>query len=226
MTRSILVSSLICSLFSTAALATSNPFTEDFNDNSANWFNATLTGPLGWSGSGGPDGGAFAFGAFNFENSLLNDTPALLRAQDEFGSSGGAFVGDWIDDGVTLFSAQVRHDAPVPLNFFTRFSGPFNFPGAVAVEFAPVAPNTWTEISFAIDALNPQFVTFEGSDFDTVFGNIGHVQIGVTVPSSLAGVDADFTFSVDKASIVPAPAALLPLVIGLVACSRRGRRSS
>lgn len=217
----------VCVTFSfvVAAGAAVVPFTEDFTSDSANWRDATGGAPLGWSSAGGPDGGSFASGTFNFVASVEEDTPVLLRAQGEFGSSGGAFIGNWITEGVTEFSAFVKHDAAVPLIFFTRFSSLLNFPGATAIVFAPVAPNTWTEITFAIDTLKPtQFVSFEGTDFGTVFSNIGNVQIGISVPAALAGLDQTFTFDVDKATIVPEPATAGLLAIGLCAGAVRRRR--
>jgi len=185
----------------TAAVAAEVPFTEDFNNDSANWYNNPGNAPLEWSGSGGPDGGAHVYTTFNFVNAREGDIPALFRAQDEFNSSGGAFEGNWITDGVEVFTAFVRHDAPAPATFFTRFSQPANFPGGVAIVFQPVPPGTWTKIEIPIRADNPQFVTFEGSDFETVFSNIGHVQIGIQVSKGLEGINDDFFFDLDKPTI-------------------------
>lgn len=225
MTRSMILMGLVVGMFSASATAITVPFTEDFVFDEANWRNATLSAELGWSATGGPDGGSYASGTFNFVNSAVDDTPAVLRGQEEFNFSGNAFVGDWITDNITLFTVQVRHDAPTPLSMFTRFSSQFNFPGAIALSFAPVLPNTWTEIAVPIDPSNPQFITFEGSNFANVFDEIGHVQVGVIVPAALAGVDANYSFSIDKVSIVPAPAAIWPLAAGLLVLARRSRRA-
>lgn len=211
-----------------AASAATVPFTEEFTDGASGWFNAAGSATVGWQASGGPDDGSFALTEFNFVASAADDTPVLFRAQDEFNSSGDVFEGNWIADGVTEFSAFVRHDAGMPLTFFTRFASPFNFPGATGVSFVPVPSDTWTRISFAIASDSPQFVTFEGSDFDTVFGNIGHVQIGVSVPEALAGVDAPFSFSIDKPTVVPEPGTLVLLgaaACGSGVCRRRKRRA-
>lgn len=198
------------------------PVTEDFNSDAANWRNAGGAANLTWINSGSFDGSAYVSGALNFMNTVEGDTPIAFRAQDEFNSSGNAFAGDWLASGATEFSAWVRHDAPVPLSFFTRFSGPLNFPGAIGVEFAPALPNTWTQITFAIDPNNPQFVSFEGSDFASVFSNVGHIQIGVNVPLALAGAGQTFTFDLDHARLIPAPGAASVLAMsGLVALRRR-----
>jgi hypothetical protein len=210
--------------FVASAMGTTVPFTEEFATDASNWRDAGGGALLSFNASGGPDGSSFASGTFNFVGSAEGDTPVLLRGQDGFNSSGDAFVGDWLTDGVETFSAYVKHDAPAALNFFTRFASSANFPGAVAIDFGPVLPNTWTEISFAISPASAQFVTFEGSDFNTVFSNIGNVQIGVSVPATLAGTDASYTFSLDKPTVVPEPATLgLLTLAGGVAWRRRGR---
>lgn len=209
-----LVALSLSAVFGSAARAAIVPFTEDFATDAAGWRDSAGTASLSWQSAGGPDGGSFVSGVFNFANSATDDTVVQFRGQDEFGSSGGAFVGNWIADGVSEFTAYVRHDAGVPLNFFVRFSGPANFPGGTAVSFAPVPTGTWAPITIPIDASNPQFVSFEGTDFDTVFGNVGHVQIGVSVPEGLAGVDAPVSFDLDKVAIVPEPAVLTLLCVG------------
>jgi hypothetical protein len=140
----------------------------------------------------------------------------LFRAQDEFNSSGHAFEGNWIVQNIGQFSALVRHNAPLPLSFFARFSGPGNFPGGTAVKFAPVLPNTWTELSFDIRPSNPEFVTYEGTSFNTVFSNVGHIQLGLSVPAALAANSTAFMFDIDKVSIaraIPEPSTLVALLL-------------
>lgn len=219
---SIQIAAIVASTLMVAhrAAAATVPFTETFNANSANWFVDSLgTTPLIWNATGGPDGSAFASIAFNLVNSAPNDTPLLFRAQDEFGSSGGAFVGNWVTDGVNGFSASVRHNAGVPLNFFVRFAGPANFPGANNVFFVPVPSGTWTELTAVLP--NPNLI-FEGPfTYNQVFSNIGHVQIGISVPQGLAGVDAPFSFDIDNVGIVPEPTSLALLAIGACVIGRR-----
>jgi hypothetical protein len=212
-------------LISPTTFATIVPFTEEFTADAANWRDAPGTASLSWIAAGGPDGSSYASGPFNFLLSASGDTPAILRAQDEFNSSNNAFVGNWIADGVNQFSVAVRHNAPAPLTYFARISGPANFPAVAAVNFAPVAPNAWTTLVFPIVPGNPQFV-FEGppSTFTSVFGNVGHIQIGVSVPAALAGQNQMYTFDVDKASITPEPASLAMLLAGALLWTRRGKR--
>jgi hypothetical protein len=191
------------------------PFSEDFTTGPANWADNTALTLLDHVATGGSDGGAYASTAKSF-NGLGGTSVVLFRAQDEFNSSNHAFEGNWVNQGVGQFSALVRHNAPLPLSYFARFSGPANFPGGTAVKFAPVAPNTWTRLTFDIRANNPEFVTFEGSNFNTVFSNVGHVQLGVSAPAAL-GTNANvFKFDIDKASIamvVPEPTTLVAMFI-------------
>lgn len=217
-----LLGTLAVSTLTTAALAV-GPFTEDFNASSSNWFDAPGVSPVSWSASGGPDAGAHAATSFNFASSPLDTTPAFFRAHDEFGSSGNAFVGNYIADGITQMTYAVRHSAPAPLNFFARFAGPGNFPGAAAVEFIPVLPNTWTTITVNFIDPNPAIV-YEGpaSTFNSVFSSVGHVQIGAMVPASLAMQDVTVSFDLDKVTLIPAPACGL-LIGGLALVSRRRR---
>jgi len=207
----------------TAASATTVPFTENFATDHSNWRNFNGSAGLTWVGGGGPDGSSFASGPFNFSTQTTGATPVIIRGQDTFGTSGGAFFGNWIADGVTQVSLSVRHNAGVPLNFFGRFASPAAFPGAVAVDFAPVPSGVWTTVSFAIDPASPQFISFETSNFNTVFSSIGRVQFGVMVPASLAGVNQVFAFDVDQVAVVPAPAAGLGF-LGLAAWGGRRRR--
>lgn len=207
-----------------SAAAATVPFTEGFAADNANWKNAA-SADLSFVGAGGPDASSYATTTYSFENNADGDGPVLLRGQDNFDASSDAFVGNWLAEGVTEFSAYVRHNAPVPLNYFTRFASSFNFPGSVAVNFVPVLPNTWTKITFDISATNPQFVSFEGSDFNTVFGGIGNVQLGVNVPAALAGSTATYTFDLDQPTITPEPAMLgLFAAGGLCALRRRANR--
>lgn len=207
--------------------AASPPFTEDFVADTALWGDNT-SGPLTYVASGGPDGSGYASTSYAFSDpNSAGDSVVLYRGQDEFGSSGGAFEGNWVTDGVRRVTAQVRHNAFSPMSYFMRASGPGNFPGAIAIQFAPVFPNVWTEISFDLSPSSPQLVSFEGNDWNTVFSNIGHLQIGVDVPAGLAGNPTPFTFEIDQISIaIPEPSTMClagMTLIGLGSVSRRRR---
>jgi hypothetical protein len=196
------------------------PFTEDFAADASNWGDNSALNLLTHVASGGPDGGSYATTSQSLLD-LADRSIVLFRAQDEFNSSNHAFEGNWVAQNIGQFSAFVRHNAPLPLSFFTRFSAPNNFPGGTAVKFAPVLPNTWTELNFDINANNPEFVTYEGSNFNTVFSNVGHIQLGVSVPAALAANPTAFTFDIDKASIeraIPEPSTVIALIMVGAAC--------
>jgi hypothetical protein len=218
--RSFCLSVLSVAALTSGASAVINPFTEDFASGPSGWTNFNNSAPLTFAGSGGPSGSTFVSGSFNFVSQAAAATPVIIRGEGGF--SGGAFNGNWITAGVTAMTVWVRHDAPVPLTYFARMAQT-PFPGAIAVSFAPVMPNTWTPLSFTIDAASPQFINFETSDFATVFSNISRVQFGVSVPPALAGVDQSFNFDLDQVAIVPAPAGLGLLGAGALALRRRRR---
>jgi hypothetical protein len=214
----------VCSAIPFSALAVTVPYEESFSADTSNWKNSASIDPT-YVASGGSDGGGFIETAFAFTSSA-STTPVLFRGHDSFDASGDAFVGDWIGEGITKLRAKVRHNAPQPLNFFARIASPFSFPGAVAIDFAPVMPNVWTEVSFDISAASSQFVSFEGTDFATVFSDVGNVQFGVGAPDELVSDTTQYTYQLDQVSIVPEPACwLLALVLAGFSClSRRSRR--
>ncbi len=204
--------------FASGATAAIVPFTEDFTRGAADWRDAAGN-PLTWVAAGGRDGGSFVETSY-----LVPDPPPpfgaiLFRAQDEFGSSGGAFEGDWIADGVDGFSFFLWHDAPLPLNVFARFAGPANSPGAAGIAFAPVVPATWTKVFIPIFDGSPNLI-LEGASFQDVFSDIGHVQIGIAPGGGLIG--QNITVRLDKVSIVPGPGAIAVLA-GLLAVRVRAR---
>jgi MYXO-CTERM domain-containing protein len=82
-----------------------------------------------------------------------------------------------------------------------------NFPGA-SYYSDPVPPNVWTPVTFQVTPDSPQNVTYEGSNYSTIFSAIGHIQFGVNIPASLKGGATPFTFDLDHVvvSTVPEPA--------------------
>jgi len=207
----------------TATAQASLPIEENFDIDAANWFNAGGGAPATYNAAGGSDGGGYISQNLDLSTTMVDDTPVLFRAQDEFGSSGNAFVGNYLTNGATELTAFIRHNAPAPINIFTRFSGPGNFPGAVSVEFVPVFPNVWTQVSFPIDPNSPQFVSFEGSNFNTVFSLVGHLQIGPSITAGVAGLPADVTFDLDQVALVPEPMTGALLLFAGTALIRRRR---
>lgn len=218
---------------SSQARAAIVPFTENFATNAADWRQADGTTALSWNALGGPDASSYASAPFSFLNQGPGARPAILRAHDEYGtggSSGGAFVGNWLAEGVTGFSTWVRHNAPVPLSFYVRYADPNNSPAAASFEFAPILPNTWTKLTFNIAFGTPNLF-LEGppslSFYNQIFDSIGHVQIGAETPGELAGNPLTYTFDVDQPTLLPEPAtaSFVILVGGMALLGRRSRKS-
>lgn len=185
--------------FAQHAWALSVPFTENFDSDSANWRDSTGAAVLGWNPAGGPDGSSHSTAAFNFSNSGSGSTPIVFRNQDEYGSSGLAFQGDWVAGDVGSLSFYVRHDAGVNLTYFVRFADPANFPGAAAITSPPVPSGAWTLVTVPMSA---SFI-YEGPfTFNDIFDNIGHIQIGVSTPQSLVNQNQTVTFDLDQPTIV------------------------
>jgi hypothetical protein len=190
-------------LAASSASAIVIPFTEEFTQSASNWRNNAQQ-PMTWVAAGGPDGSSYISTSYSFLNQAVGATPVIIRCQDNFNSSSGAFVGDWIAAGVGEFRVWVRHSAPSSARFIVRFATTFGFPGAIAETEQPVPSNQWTLLTFEIREDNPRFLSFEGGDFATIFSDVGRVQIGVTVPAELARLEGSFTFDADGATILSA----------------------
>jgi hypothetical protein len=231
MQKNTLTGSLIVAVLGLAATAHAGldvvPFTEDFTDGPQNWFDAPGTSVVSWSADGGPNGAGDGYISTSFAFADIPDPTlgtSIFRAQDEFNSSGNAFVGDWIAGGVNEVSFWFRHDAPAPVNVFARFASPVNFPAAVGLVFQPILPNTWTQVSVPLFDGSPNLI-YEGPfGFGDVFSSVGHLQLGILPPMGFENDPTLYTFDVDKVSIVPAPGALA--LLGLAAFARRRRRNS
>lgn len=224
MTKSIVITAVgvAIGLAGADAAGTTIPFTEDFTLDASNWRDGSGLNLASWVAAGGPDGGAYVSTSYLVPDPPLMNGAIVFRGQDDFDSSDDAFTGNWISSGIDEFSFYIRHDGPAPLDVFARFAGSANFPGAVAVSFVPVQPNTWTQITLAISPSSPNII-LEGFPFADVFSAVGNVQIGV-LPSELFANET-ITIDLDKIRIAPSPPGLALLAIGLVA-GRRKRRCS
>jgi hypothetical protein len=196
------------------------PAAESFETGAANWFDGSSVGEVDWVAAGGADGGGYVTDTIDLPSSPPPFGLTAFRAQDEFGSSGGIFEGDWAAAGVTELRFSVRHDAPAPIGFFARMASPNNFPAAVGVFFQPILPGEWTEVVIDVTEGSPQLV-LAGSTWSDVFSNIGHLQIGFD-PGDLGGFPV--TVDLDSVTVVPAGGVLPLLLAGGILGSRRRRR--
>ncbi|MEM7754034.1 MAG: hypothetical protein AAF297_00180 [Planctomycetota bacterium] len=230
MIQSAVVTAAAAGLVGTA-IASVSPFTETF-DTAANWAGSDFQ-PLTEVATGGLDGSSYVSTTGNFQNvdptTDEGSFQVLFRGEPSFlpgivpDASDGAFIGDYIDAGIETISLDVRHDGVAPVNFFVRIANVNRFPGAVAVFFVPVFAGSWATIEIDISADSPNFVSFEGQDYDAVFSNAGVVQVGIDA-RPLAGIPSDFTFDVDNVSInVPTPGAFAAVALGGFAAARRRR---
>lgn len=219
---------LTASLITAAATAgTTSPYTETFDAGANNWLGGDFLPPTEFATGGVGDSGyiqaqtGFEFADPEGFNVVFRGNTGFFPGTD---ASGGAFNGDWISSGVTNLSFSVRHNITQPVTFFARIAADTMgapFPGGVAIAFQPVVAGEWTTISIDIDPNNPAFVSFEGSTFESVFSNVGFIQIGIATPVSLIGDPSLFEVGLDNVAIVPAPAGFAVLVPALLATRRR-----
>ncbi len=206
------------------------PFTETFETSSANFLGNDFS-PLEHLTTGGVDGSTFVRAV------VPTDTAAgmglvVARAETDphnpaNNASGGALFGDYIESGITALSFDVRHDAGTDIGFNVRFSPPNRFPGAFAIASQTVASGTeFTTVTLDLSSLAT--VAFEGpstpDNFETVFGNVGNVQIFLTTDLAAAGT-SPVNFDFDNVSIgtVPEPTSLALLATGGLLLTRRRR---
>jgi len=212
------------------AAALTLPFTETFDDAVAaeNGWTDNARDPADHFTSGGVDDSGFIRTDFNFSGfsgGSFGNSLVVTRGEDNDDASGDAFVGDWIANGVSTFTAWVRHDAGQALDFFVRFSSSFNFPGAIAggtTDFE-VPSGVWTPLLVDIDPNGGPWISFEGSTFQDVFSSVGNVQFGIDVPDSFLETDVTVAFDTDDVSIVPEPGMAMLLGVGLLGLYGLGR---
>lgn len=222
--RSLAAAALVATV-SSAAFASGiiGPFTETFESDSAAWRNFNGSAELDWLPAGGPDGSGYASGTYNLQNASGFFPPVVLRAQQNFGSSGNAFVGDWIASGVIGFEFDIRHDLSEPITITGRFATPQNNPGAATESSIQVLPNTWTRVVFDLTPDSTDIISFGSGNYQSIFSNVGNIQLGFNVPQGLAGQDILMRLDIDNAGLViPSPATIA--LVGFAPLVMRRRR--
>lgn len=192
----------------TPAQAATVPFTETFAADNANWSigSSTVYAPATWNATGGPSGGTFISRLGSGTGGPFSG-PTIFRGQDNFNSSGDAFVGDWIADGVGTFSVDFFHDHSSPLNVSVRFANALNDPGASSVNFL-VDPSEWTTLTISIVDSASSFQTYgslgtvpDSTSFNTIFSSVGNIQLSLPTGTDLPAV----TFGIANPTIAPVP---------------------
>ena len=151
-------------------------FTEGFDAGDAFWADAAFM-QLDYLASGGNPGG---YVSYTVDPPV--DESTIFRGHDAFNSSGDAFTGDWIAQGTTTLSFDVRHDFSGPVNFFARIATAQNFPAHIGVGFVPVQPGQWQTVTLDISEGAPGLIN-EGApafSYADTFSSVGNVQIGVS----------------------------------------------
>lgn len=223
--------------FAATSSAVTVGFVEEFEIDGADWFhdrgNAGETF-VDYQMSGGPDGSSYVEGAFNF----INTSPPLIpqrgnsvivfRAREDLSlgtnSSDGAFIGNWLAEGVTGVSFSMRHDAadptngnPIDLSVFVRLTNDNNSPAAVIESPISVPANQWTKLTYETFFGNP-FLTLTGPPqlYPAIFSDVTRLQIGVSIPPSLVSADQTVTFGLDKVALIPEPSSKLLCAMSLI----------
>lgn len=197
---------LLASLLATpmSANAVTN-FNETFDGGHENWRMTDSVTPLAWFSAGGPTGGADAYVSntnVNFIGLTNGQTRLAIRGHSSFGSSGGAFVGNWRTSGVYAFSIDVRHNLGVPAKIGVRLANPANSPGASVEPFTLLPSDVWGTLIVPIHPANPGFISFGAGNFTSVFNSIGNIQVNVTVPHGFDGAPGPFHLDIDNPRIV------------------------
>ncbi len=213
-------------LWGSTSSATTVPYTEQFVGFNANWEDS-VNEPAGWVPAGGADGGSYISTQFNYDGYFnpFGGGPVTHRASASDGASFGAFIGDWVADGVGEISAWVRHDAPEDLNFFMRIATPGNFPGAVITNSQSVTAGVWTRVTWDIDPLGVNCAA-EGGTCLSALQTVGNFQIGTDAPLGLLDDDFAYTLDLDLVSIhpIPEPGTALLMGLGLAGLAGAGRK--
>jgi hypothetical protein len=201
------------------------PFTEDFSTGASDWLSGAGAAPT-WLEAGGAGGGGYISAPGAITSGGFGSI--VFRGNNAADASGDAFVGNWLSGGVTVFSAYLRHDAPVALNFFARIDAGSGRAGS-SVDFS-VPAGQWFQLNVPIVDSPASFQSFGAGTFNNVFTNIQNIQIVLSSTQDPATAGQTYSVGLDQVSIVPEPGTLGLAVGGLAAvawwhrCRSRHRR--
>ncbi|MCZ7591939.1 MAG: hypothetical protein M5U15_07185 [Kiritimatiellae bacterium] len=209
MKKASLLRNLVVALFciaTTSALAMEN-YTETFDTDDANWRYPNGQTNLDWHASGGPAGdgdGYVSATGISFSGKSPNSFYVVARGNESYGSSGGAFAGNWITSGVYQISMDVRHDVPQPIRIGIRIAKG-NHPAVAIVPSELIPPGEWKTIRVPVTSNATGYLdyNFEGQNFAAVFKEINSIQPMLYVPEEYTSpADTNlFTIDMDNASI-------------------------
>ena len=187
------------------------PFTEGFTSGASNWLNGASAAPT-WSATGGVDDGGYlsAPGAI----SAGGFGTIVFRGNAAADASGDAFVGNWLTGGVSTFSAFVRHDAPVALNFYARLDAGAGR-AASSLDFS-VPVGGWFQLNIPITEASFQSYGAAGTGtaaFNSVFSGIQNVQIALSTSQDPGAAGQTYNVSLDRVALVPEPHTLSMLTL-------------
>ena len=224
-----LLAGVLGAFAASAAQAATVPFSETFDGGVSGWENSVNL-PLAFTATGGSDGGGYATGSYNFNGFVPGfggSGPIVLRATAADNPSGGAFLGNWLTDGVGSVSFMVRHDAPEALQFYLRIATAANSPAGAFSSAQLVEANVWTQVTFPISPL-ASHCTDAGPPgaCTTALSAVGNLQIGTSAPVGLRDDDVVYTFDIDQVTLnpIPEPGTALLFGLGLSGLAVAGRR--
>jgi hypothetical protein len=187
----------------TSTLAVS-AFTETFSAGPENWRTTDSITPLAWTATGGPSGHADAYAAntnVTFTGLVDGQSRLAIRGHASFGTSGGAFAGNWLTSGVTAFSIDVRHNLGAAALIGLRIAAPANSPGASIEPNLRLPSGEWGRLIVPIDPANPGFITFGAGSFSNVFTSVGNVQVLLYAPEGFGGAPGPYTLDIDNPAL-------------------------
>jgi hypothetical protein len=207
----------------TSAKALIVPFTEDFSTGASNWLNGSSAAPT-WSATGGVDGGASISAPGSISAGGFGTI--VFRGNAAADASGDAFVGNWLTGGVSTFSAFVRHDAPVALNFYARLDAGSGR-AASSVDFS-VPVGGWFQLNIPIAEASFQSYGAAGTGtaaFNSVFSSMLNVQIALSSTQDPSTAGQTYNVSLDRVATVPEPSVVALCALALAGYAATHRRA-